>query len=200
MCHADILPCIEWPFNCLSVLSGVLPGVCSKCKYEKHARWSRACAFICVSFFRLTEARLSLYYGPCIRHSRFTVAQTIVGIGANLSSKASRQILVHLNGKWYKIPFFNLSIRKVAAPLPMLTACLNMMPWWLIPWCLCHHASEITSKIFFVSLHLFPLLWHFATLNSQVLHHLKKCPIVSQPIVLLNCLNRIWQEIDFLHS
>jgi len=25
MCHADILPCIEWPFNCLSVLSGVPP-------------------------------------------------------------------------------------------------------------------------------------------------------------------------------
>lgn len=25
MCHADILPCIEWPFNCLSVLSWVPP-------------------------------------------------------------------------------------------------------------------------------------------------------------------------------
>lgn len=25
MCHTDILGSIEWPFNCLSVLSGVLP-------------------------------------------------------------------------------------------------------------------------------------------------------------------------------
>jgi len=99
MCHADIVPCIEWLFNCLSVLSGVPPVYAPNANTKKYERWSRARTFICVSLFRLTEASLSLYYSPCIRHSCFTVAQIIVGIRANLSSKSSRQILVRHNGK-----------------------------------------------------------------------------------------------------
>lgn len=169
----------------------------SKCKYEKHERWSRARAFICVSFFRLTEASLSLYYGPCIRHSRFTVAQIIVGIGANLSSKASRQILVQHNGKWYKIPFFKKGCR-TSTNADSLPECDALVTHSTVPLSRCLRDD---LEDFFVSLS--KGLCSLACCNTELTSvncfciTLQKSPLVSQPIVLSNCLNRIWQEMIF---